>query len=192
MAYGAPVQEGEGNEPFAYSGEEAESEGQGGYSAGYEPFPQSGESGSGGQEWESSSPSLQDDEGASHGSDWDAASGNGGSGNSGDESHIGSHDGSVASGAGSDVIPVGSGPENSSGGDSGPEGQGGLDEALDGISADDVLDTGSDELPLPGDDGDGLGSVPDTGGADIPEFYAPDVPDSAARIAEEMEDAISA
>ena len=87
-------------------------------------FPQSGESGSGGQEWGSSSPSLQDGEGASHGSDWDAASGNSGSGNSGDESHTSFHDGSSDLGAGSDVIPAGSGPETSSGGDSGPEGQG--------------------------------------------------------------------
>ena len=178
---------------FGFDPEEGESEGQGGYSAPYEPFAESGESGSGGQEWDSSSPSSQDDEGASHGSDWDAASGNSGSGNSGDDSHTGSHDGSSELGAGSDVIPIGSGPETSSGGDSGPEDQGGLDEALEGISADDVLDTGGDELPLPGGgEGDGLGSVPDTGGADIPEFYAPDVPDSAARIAEEMEDAISA
>ncbi|MGI6784987.1 MAG: VCBS domain-containing protein [Aminivibrio sp.] len=174
---------------FSFDPEEGESDGQGGSSAGYEPFPQSGESGSDGQEWDSSSPSSQEGEESSHGFDWNAA----GSSDSGDGDS--GHDGPGGSDTGSDVIPIGS-DSDSSGDDSsgsGPEGQGGLDDALEGLSADDILDTGGDELPLPGgDEGDGLGSVPDTGGADVPEFYAPDVPDSAAQVAEEMEDALSA
>lgn len=180
---------------FSPDPEEGESDGQSGSSASYEPFPQSGESGAEGREWDSSSPSSQESEESSHGSDWNAAGGtDSGDGDSGhDDSQ---EDTSGGSETGSDVIPVGSDSDSSSGddnSDSGPEGQGVLEDALEGISADDVLDTGGDELPLPGgDEGDGLGRVPDTGGADIPEFYAPDVPDSASQIAEEMEDALSA
>ena len=55
-----------------------------------------------------------------------------------------------------------------------------------GLTAEDVLDLGGGELPLPGT-GE---AAPEAAGEAMPEFYAPPVPDAAVAIAQEMENAI--
>ena len=55
-----------------------------------------------------------------------------------------------------------------------------------GLTADDVLDVGGGDLPLPGDDAPE--AIPEVESA--PEFYAPPVPDAAMTIAQEMDNAI--
>ena len=57
---------------------------------------------------------------------------------------------------------------------------------LGGLTADDVLDVGGGDLPLPGDDAPE--AIPEVESA--PEFYAPPVPDAAVTIAQEMDNAI--
>ena len=57
---------------------------------------------------------------------------------------------------------------------------------LGGLTADDVLDVGGGDLPLPGEDASG--AIPEVESA--PEFYAPPVPDAAVMIAQEMDNAI--
>ncbi len=57
---------------------------------------------------------------------------------------------------------------------------------LGGLTADDVLDVGGGDLPLPGEDASG--AIPEVESA--PEFYAPPVPDAAMTIAQEMDNAI--
>ena len=54
------------------------------------------------------------------------------------------------------------------------------------MTADDVLDVGGGDLPLPGDDAPE--AIPEVESA--PEFYAPPVPDAAVMIAQEMDNAI--
>lgn len=56
---------------------------------------------------------------------------------------------------------------------------------LGGLTADDVLDVGGGDLPLPGDDAPE--AIPEVESA--PEFYAPPVPDAAVTIAQEMDNA---
>jgi VCBS repeat-containing protein len=186
------------SDSFPHSGEgDSAGYGSGSPSGDYDPFPSSEagdpagyDSGSG-----SASPSSYDD-GSTAGSDWNGSSGD-------DANDTGfepeGHSGMGDSGSGSDVIPLGAEGDMPSAGYGGPDsgsdstGQGGLDEALEGLSADDVFDMGNDDLPLPGGDGDdGLGVVPEGDYVDSGEYFAPDVPDSAAQIADEMEEALSA
>ena len=58
--------------------------------------------------------------------------------------------------------------------------------ALNGLAAEDVLDLGGGELPLPGEDAPE--ALPDS--VAVTEFYAPPVPDVAMTVAQELEDAL--